>query len=161
MNDEEFEKVKDYALRFLSFRPRSSQELKQRLKIYLAKKNLSEDLIEKVIAFLREKNFINDVEFAKWWAAARKSQTIKGINAIRLELVAKGINKDIIDEILVSVDGSTELQKAIIIINRKLPLFRKSYPKNLLKLKLGRLLFNRGFSSDVIKKAIDECFKKI
>ena len=161
MNDEEFNKVKDYAFKLMSFRPRSIQEIKQKLNIYLSKKNLPENLNAKVISYLEEHSFLSDIEFAKWWVSARQRNSIKGIKVIRLELLSKGINKDIIDEILNSVEGNIELEKAKEIIVKKLPQFRKFNSKKLLKLKFGKLLFSRGFTGDIIKKAIDESIQKI
>ncbi|MDZ7587243.1 MAG: regulatory protein RecX [Patescibacteria group bacterium] len=86
------------ALRLLSFRPRSIQEIKQRL----TKTNADTQTINRVIANLIEKNLLNDQEFAAWWVEQRVSFRPRGNFALTQELMQKGISQDIIDTVLLS-----------------------------------------------------------
>ena len=60
-------------MRFLSYRPRSEKEVKEKLKIKYQKSNIKDLtlIIDKVIQKLKEKKFINDNEFAKGWIENR------------------------------------------------------------------------------------------
>lgn len=152
MNDEDFLKAKDYCLKLLSIRPRSISEISYKLRFFLKKKNLPENLQEKVISRLLELNLLNDLEFTKWWLDQRSKSSIRGKNWVRQELLSKGINREIIADLLDKQGNETELLKARKIINKKI----STMPKENLK----QYLFRRGFSFDVIKKAIDETIKK-
>lgn len=160
MTDEGFQKARDYTFKLLSFRPRSTREVRQKLKIYLNKKNLSEDLLEKVISDFTRQNFLNDLNFAKWWTDQRSRASIKGSKLIFLELSSKGIDKEIINEVLNSQNQDVEIQKSKKILEKKINLFSKKYPKQILKFKLNRYLLGKGFSFDIVKKAIDEVISK-
>ena len=70
---EEFEKFYNQALRFLSYRPRSEKEVRNKLKIKSEKLKIEDSTvtIDKIIQKLKEYNFINDLEFAKKWVEER------------------------------------------------------------------------------------------
>ena len=65
MDDEYYKKIKDYALRLLSLRPRTVKELQGKLTHYIQKRKWKVNLIEQVINGLLEDNLINDEEFIR------------------------------------------------------------------------------------------------
>src|SRR5690348_9673780 len=90
-------------LKFLNFRPRSEKEVKD----YLQKKikkfpNIDSSVIDVIIHKLKQQKFLNDEEFAKMWVRSRTDYKPKGKYLVRLELIKKGISKDIIDQVLES-----------------------------------------------------------
>ena len=92
----DFEKFYNSALRFLSFRPRSENEVRDNL---LEKKAVQE-IIEKIILKLKEHNFINDLEFAKHWIESRIRFKPRSSRLIQMELKQKGIAQDLIDNLI-------------------------------------------------------------
>lgn len=160
MTDEDYLKVKNYALKLLAFRPRSVFEVKNKLSSYLKKKNLPENLEDKVISDLQKLNFLNDLDFAAWWIDQRKKNSIKGNKIVKLELRAKGLSSDLINEVLASGSKDEELNKALKIIEKHVIRSPKNLSAFNLKIKLNNLLLRRGFDYDVIKQAIDVLFKK-
>ncbi|MCK4261812.1 RecX family transcriptional regulator, partial [bacterium] len=60
---EETRKAKEYALNLLSFRPRSSKEVRDRLK----RKDYDEKVIEEAVENLGRIGLLNDEEFARSW----------------------------------------------------------------------------------------------
>ncbi|OGG02741.1 hypothetical protein A2W14_02330 [Candidatus Gottesmanbacteria bacterium RBG_16_37_8] len=157
MPQEEFLKAKNYALRLIAIRPRSEKEIKQKLSYYLHKKYLPENLAGQIIAHLKEFNFINDLEFTKWWFDQRRSASIRGNKIIEYELKLKGISPDIIKELLATFSEEEELEKAKKVIAKFLRIKSAKVSNQILKMKLENLLFRRGFTSSIIKKAIDDC----
>jgi len=148
----DFEKFYNSTLRFLSYRPRSEKELRDKLK----SKKASSEIVEKVIVKLKEQKFINDEEFAKWWIEQRSAFRTKSIKFIKIELQQKGVDKNIIDRIIHNSEFiiQNDLERAKKLIDK-----RKERVKNLSKQelyqKLGGFLARRGFDWDTIKQAID------
>ena len=81
------------ALNFISLMPKSKLEVKQKLK----KKEYNENIIQKTILKLEEYNYVNDEEYAKMYI---NLSTKKSKREITQKLLSKGINKEIILELL-------------------------------------------------------------
>lgn len=143
------------ALLFLKIRPRSEKEIKENLK----KKRADDQTIEKILIVLREKKFVDDEEFAKWWIRQRVVFRPKSTRVIRMELLQKGISKELIDTALSSEieDGGklNDLEQARKIVEKKIHTY-KHLPKQELYQKLGGFLSRRGFDWDTIKRSIDD-----
>lgn len=160
MEDENYQKVRDYALRLLSFRPRSSREISTKLRQFSAKRNFSDKLVEQIIEELREQKFLDDKEFVRWWIEQRQSFRPKGMRAIKTELLNKGIDKEIIDAIFAADKGKiNEYDLALKVINKKL-VHLSHLSSEKMKIKIRDLLLRRGFDWDVIYKVIDSTFEK-
>jgi len=84
------------SLNFLSFRPRSEKELRD----YLKKKKCDELTAERIVENFKEHKFINDEEFAKWFIEQRTLLRPKAARLIKMELKQKGIDKDLIEQLL-------------------------------------------------------------
>lgn len=127
---EDYEQVKDKALRLLTFRAHSEKELCDKLRTAGAE---SGD-IEKVLDFCRRYNFVNDLQFAKGKARDLKNLKKYGRRRIEAELYSKGISAEYVAEALSELDfDDTE--------ENLLPLVRK---------KLG---------GDFEKKSVDRCIR--
>ncbi|RJQ36033.1 hypothetical protein C4559_05525 [Candidatus Microgenomates bacterium] len=155
----EFEKYYNYSLRYLTIRSRSEKEIRD----YLKKKKVSPETIEKITSKLKEHNFINDEEFAKWWIGQRISFKQRAFKVIKIELQQKGITSEIIeDQIsirqLADKNQKQDLGMAQEIVQKKISKY-KNFPKQEIYQKLGRVLSQKGFNWDVIKQSIDEALK--
>jgi len=95
-NDDELEMAYLRAINFLSYRSRSSREIRQNLRKY----EVPEPLIEPVIERLEEKNFLNDKEFAQNWVENRNTFRPRGRRALSIELRQKGISDETIQTTL-------------------------------------------------------------
>src|SRR3989338_10039991 len=155
MDDDELQKVKNYALKLLSFRPRSSFELKKKLDFYILKKKLSPNLTSVVLKDLKKINLVNDKEFAEWWIEQRTVYSIRGEKIIRYELQIKGIGRDLIDDLLSSQEKDTEITKAEKIIDKQMKKLSLETDRRLFIEKLKMHLLRRGFSWSVTHKVID------
>lgn len=150
-------------LKFLNFRPRSEKEVRD----YLQKKikkfpNIDSSVIDVIIHKLKQQKFLNDEEFAKMWVRSRTDYKPKGKYLVRLELIKKGIAKDIIDQILESKQerAKSEEDLAIEVLTHKKRKYEAMEAKERFN-KAGSMLARRGFSLDTIKAAIDEVFGKM
>jgi regulatory protein len=148
----DLEKFYNKALRFLSFRPRSEKEVRENLK----KKKASESIVELVIRKLKEQKFLDDKEFTNWWIEQRTLIKLKPKRVIKMELKQKGIDDELIDELLEKVSLHVpDLEKAKRIVEKKIQKYKSSEPFKT-KEKLGRYLASKGFDYDTIKEALKD-----
>jgi len=142
-------KAQEQIYRFLSYRPRSEKEIYD----YLGKKKLKDKEKEKIIKNLKEEKLIDDLEFARWFLEQRQTFRPKGSYALRQELRQKGINEEIIDRVLPGKKEELKLaKKALAKAEKKYASFWGREKKE----KLIAYLRRRGFSWEVVKKAVDE-----
>ena len=122
-------KLLNKALHLLSYRPRSVAELKQRGLAAVTPKLIALDLLD-------------DQKFAQWWVEQRIKFNPRGNIALKAELSQKGIDRDIIDSVLLTKEKETSLAKKLLA------------KKNLGRVKAQRLLLSRGFSPDIVFQLI-------
>ena len=147
----EFEKFYNIALRFLSYRPRSEKEVKDKLK----RKKIDQTMIDRVINKLKEQKFINDEEFAKWWIEQRTNFKPRSLRLIKIELRQKGIEQDLIDSLINDLRlMNNDLEQAKKLIEKRIERFRDLSKQEIYQ-KLGSYLARRGFDWDIIKQVID------
>lgn len=156
------DKFYNLALRFLSYRPRSEKEVRDKLKIKYRKSNLKdlELIIGKVVQKLKDKKFINDEEFAKGWVESRLRFKPRSLRLIKIELKQKGIDIETIDK-MINDEGLmiNDLENAKKLAEKKLERL-KNLSREEIYQRLGRYLASKGFGWDTIKKTIDEVLKK-
>jgi len=143
------DKLTAKALKLLSYRPRSVYEIRFRLK----KISPSPKLINQVINQFLEEDLLNDQEFARWWVDQRINHRPRGNFALKAELFQKGIDKEIINQVLLTPAQEKKLAKKFI-SSRQTQL--KSLSLRRQKIKASQWLKTRGFTSSTIYAVIDE-----
>lgn len=145
----------DLVWKFLTYRSRSEKELKD----YLRKKRFSDDTIRTVIKRVKEMGYVNDTKFARDWANYRKNQG-KGSELIKMELRSKGIENDVISEIVSSSYKSREeeLKQIEEIAVRKMKKMGDIPPEKLYNRLIG-FLTRRGFPVDKIIQVVQSLRK--
>lgn len=161
MDNENYQKLRDYALKFLSFRPRSVKEIKSKLFQYSIKRGISAKIPDQVLGDLISQNFVNDEDFVRWWKDQRQSFRPKGLRLIKMELMQKGIDKETIDKVLSEdiEETTSEYDLALKVINKKIQYFQ-NLSREKTKIKIKDLLLRRGFDWEVIYKVIDSLVNK-
>lgn len=154
-----FEKFYNKSLRFLSFRPRSEKEIRD----YLLKprirsdkrKKISKEILDKIVAKLKKKKFINDEEFTKWWIEQRLKLRPRAWRIIKMELARKGISQEISEPIIQSLEFriQNDLELAKKLAEKRIKRY-KDLTKREIYQKLGRFLASKGFDYETIKKVL-------
>jgi len=154
--ESQFGKVYGRALEYCLMRPHSIREVQQ----YLYKKTrpkrdksgelrpgISPAITARVFERLIEKGYVDDNKFARFWVENRFVSKGVSKRKLRSELITKGINSTIINQLLSVTErnDSDEMKK---IISKK----RLHYPDNK---KLTAYLARQGFNYEDIKRAID------
>ena len=152
ISESSFLKIKDSAFRLLGRRHHSTSELRNKL----AKKKYQKEIIEKVLADLTTGKFLDDEQFAVAYLEERSLKKI-GVNKLKAELFKKGIDRKIIDKVLLNIDSDLSYEQAFELAKRKiLFLQRKELDKNKLKTKIFSYLSSRGFESEIILKVLND-----
>ena len=139
-------KMLDRAYNYLSYRPRSSKEVKD----YLAKKGCDQPTISKIIAALQEQKLLDDKNFAEIWISERRQFQLKSRRQLEYELRQKGIEKAVIDASLSEIpnDDTSTIKE---LIERK-SLINKYGSRE----KLIKYLVSKGFSYNDIRAALEQ-----
>ncbi|MCK4325618.1 RecX family transcriptional regulator [bacterium] len=149
---EEARKAKDYALNLLSFRPRSSKEVRDRLK----RKDYDEKVIEEAVENLGRIGLLSDEEFARSWAQSRMQGKPMGRKLLEQELRQKGIDKEIIEKISeATYSQHDEETLALTLAKKKLKGYR-DLDDLTIKRRLYSYLGRRGFSPDTISEVLEK-----
>lgn len=141
------------ALRYLSTRPRSAFEVRERL----SRKGFSPAEIEKAVGSLTLAGYLDDAKFSRMLSESRLRHKNWGLLKIRSELKIKGVSADIIEGVLGADARETEATSAR-------DALAKWARKNRLKPPIDRVaagrafrfMQSRGFSSGVALAAIKD-----
>ena len=167
---DQVERLFNRSLRFLSFRPRSEKEIRDYLlwkgKLKEINKSEAEKIqyeksIDKAIIKLEKLDQINDKGFALWWVDQRKKFKQSGNRLIKLELMQKGISKDVIEDVFQeeNLGFQSEYEIAEKAADKKLNTYKKLEIKEY-RVKMGQYLARRGFDWEITKKVVDTLSKK-
>ena len=137
--------VKAQCYHYVSYRLRSKWEMET----YIKRKGHSPQIIEDTVKYLIEKKLVDDNEFANRWIENRLLLKPTSINILKLELKQKHISSEIINSAL----KDHEIDE-LPIINQLIEKKRQQ-SKYHDDLKLMQFLARRGFSYDLIKKALN------
>ncbi len=141
-----FQNCLDAALHYLSYRPRSEAEIRQRLH----KRAFDEDIVDTIIDILKERGLVNDVAFAEFWKDNRLSFSPRSRKLVQLELRQKGVSAEMADEVTSELDDETSAYKAGLRKMRSLT----SMDYDGFRLHLFGYLRRRGFSYEVAGRVI-------
>lgn len=143
---EEFDKQKTKVLKYVIFKKRSENEIRTKFK-----STIEENLLEDIIEYLKEANYIDDKDYIN--RTINNFKALKNLSKveIRYKLIAKGIKKNDIDDYF--YENKEELNKyeiksaSNIIIKKKREMDIDQIKQYLLK---------KGYNSDNIQEAIEE-----
>ncbi len=156
MDKSEFEKGKQIAYRFLSYRPRSKKEVERKLN----EKKISEENISNIISLLERNNYLNDREFTLNWVKYRMENRPGGRRSLEYELREKGIDSEIIKESLdeVYTGEFDEYEVAVRLAEKKISSLKKGIEDNVIKRRLFSYLQRKGFSFSLIERVMSNLF---
>jgi regulatory protein len=150
--------AKSEALKFLSYRARSTKEVVEKLKT----KGITTSEIDETLEWLTGAGYLNDVAFARERASARVRTKHWGSIKIASELRSIGVAPEVVEEVLGEIDGADELETALNALT-KWARINGVTPTNTegsdITLKAARHLRSRGFPTSVTGTALKEFFK--
>jgi regulatory protein len=150
---EEEHKVRERALRYLSFRNRSVKELKT----FLLGKGYGPEVVSRTLNRLEAVGLLDDRAFAKAWAEVRVKSKGMGEKLLERELRQKGIKKEAIREAVEGLGDEEEraLSLALARVERL-----KGLDKETAKRRLAGFLQRKGYSGEVVYDVVRKAFEK-
>jgi regulatory protein len=143
-----FTEAKSKALKYISYKKRSSYEVTNRLLAL----GFNEKVTNNVISYLEESDYINDYEYAKKYIKYLSENRVLGIKRIKAELKKKGISNVIIEEHLDEIDTS-EYHKAEKLIKKKFKLIKEINIRETEKIK--NFLYKKGYTNETINSVLE------
>ena len=141
-----FRRCIDAAYHFLSYRPRSEDEVRNRL----GRRGFDDESIEAVIGRLKEEGLIEDLAFARFWRENRQTFSPRSRRLTGLELKAKGVQLEVIDQVLGGLDDEDSAYRAASVKAGRL----KTDDYQTFRKRLGAYLSRRGFGYGVINSVV-------
>lgn len=154
LSEQQLKDTKLAAYNYVSYKPRSEFEVRQRLE----RKEFSSDSIDKAIEFLYEFNFLNDEEFANMFVKNFIKKTPSGEFKLKQELLKRGISEDFINKSIAEYYPSNKALEMAEEAAKKHLKKVSHKPKVKQKKLISDFLARRGFDWDVVNKCIDKMF---
>lgn len=139
------------ALKYLKVKPRSKKEILD----YLLAGEYKKDDIENALKKLEQQGYINDLLYAKSVLNHKLITTSNGPLKIKNDLLKKGVDINIVQQVLEEYNTDIQLEKIRKIVNRMIKSNRNKSIK-MLQRKIITDLIAQGFSKKEITMVIDE-----
>lgn len=111
----EYGKLYQRTLEWVLSRPHSERETRDYLRKKIYDKKLDNNYIEKIIEKLKLKKYLDDEKFAEWYVENRFVKKGVSIKRLRLELIKKGIKRELAEAAIAKVgrDDEAEIKKIV------------------------------------------------
>jgi len=153
-SEDELQELFNKAYFFLKFRPRTKKEMRDYLYKKIEKRWFSRSHADKVVAILEERKLIDDNAFVEWYLDQRARSKPKGSYVLKGELLRLGIDKDLIDKILLE-NPLQEENLAQSALQKKWHRFKNLSKKERFE-KAAAFLSRRGFPFDSVRSTIEK-----
>ena len=137
----------DKAFKALNARERTEQELS----LFLRQRGFEPDVVDDVIASLREEGLIDDAGYAQRFADDRRLLDQWGSERIARDLARRGIGVEEIEGALSAVERGDELHAAVELLDRR---YQQPFAGDSDRDKAWRLLVRRGYEPELAYEAV-------
>lgn len=141
----EFGKLYQRTLEWVLVRPRSIRETNDYLYKKIFEKKLDKNYIDRIIEKLKDKKYLDDYKFAEYYVENRFVKKGVSLKRLRMELLKKGVSKEIIEEVLADSDRNDEEELKKMIAKK-----RAKYDDE----KLTQYLCRQGFQYDLVRELV-------
>jgi regulatory protein len=153
VSDNSYRRCYDAAALFLSYRPRSEPEIRERLR----KRGFPTTSINAVIIRLKDQGLVDDTAFARFWTENRDSFSPRSRWLTGQELRRKGVNEEVITQAVGTLDDEDSAYRAGRKKARNLP--RHDFQN--FHRRLGEHLQRRGFNYGIIKSTVNRLWNEL
>ncbi len=143
-------RAQDTALNYIGYKMRTVKEVRMKL----AEKEFSEEVIERVVAFLEKYGYADDREYCRKYIKEKLRMKPKSGYGLKIELKQRGVSSRIIDEVLAETEINEE-NDAFRWLEKK---SRGNWDDSDMKMKkkMQDFLLRKGYSYDIIKDAFQQ-----
>lgn len=144
--------AKQTAYRLLSLRPRSTAEIRR----HLQKKQVENEIIDRVIDRLEELQLVDDDAFARYWVEQRETFKPRSRRALQYELFQKGLSRQVVEQAVAEVDETAAARRA----GEKKARQWAQLTEEEFQAKMHGFLGRRGFSYAVISDVTQQLWQE-
>ena len=126
-------------LHYCDYQDRCKKEIFTKLNSF----ELADDDRNFIVGFLNDEGYINDERYCRSYVKSKLSLKKWGINKIKLSLITKGIDREIIDEVLSEIDQDSYKEELVNLLKNKKINEDDPYKR---KAKLIRYAVGKGYS---------------
>ena len=149
---DQLQRCLEAAYRYLSYRPRSESEIRERMQ----RRGFAVEIVDVAINRLREQNLLNDGDFAQFWKDNRQSFSPRSRWLTGLELKRKGVTNEVIEQVVAGMDdGENAYRAALQKARHGAPTDYQSFRR-----RLGDYLRRRGFNYEVIGHTVEKVWQE-
>ncbi|MEE8174089.1 MAG: regulatory protein RecX, partial [Dehalococcoidia bacterium] len=141
-----FRRCHQIALHYLSYRPRSQWEVRQRLRRH----GFEDEIVDGVLSKLRQQGQVDDTVFAQTWRRDREAFSPRGRRLLEFELRRRGVAAEIVDEVTSGLDDDASAYQAA---QRKLGTWAKLDYQGFRR-RMVAYLQRRGFDYGAINRTV-------
>jgi regulatory protein len=152
---DEVEQAHERALHFLSFRPRSAEEVRRNLRH--SKQQFSEKTIDSVLERLQGAGLVDDFAFARYWVENREQFGPRSARALRYELRQKGVPDEAVRAAMEELDQDEAAYQAAREVAHRHP----AGDERAFRKRLGAHLARRGFDYSTIRGVLDRLWAEM
>jgi regulatory protein len=148
------EQAYERALKLLSIRPRSEDEIRRKLREH----KVADETVEAVLAHLRRAGLVDDAAFANYWVENRASFRPRSQRMLKAELKRKGVGEIALAQALT---GTNDAEAAYALAAKRVRTAKLAdgpYPE--FRRKLGDYLARRGFDFETIGPIVERLWKE-
>jgi len=150
LKNENHKQVYDTAIKFLTRREHTKKEISLKL---IRKYPQQDELIDSITNFLTEKDYLSESRFAEMIFRARTNQ-LYGFNRVFFELKEKGLEDNLINEII-SPKDSIWRENIALLIKKKTQNILISDIDRKQKNKLIKFLMGKGYNYELVKSELN------
>jgi regulatory protein len=148
------EQAYERALKLLSSRPRSEDEIRRKLREH----KVADETIEAVLAHLRRAGLVDDAAFANYWVENRVAFRPRSQRMLKAELKRKGVGEAALAHALTTTNDAEAAYALAAKRVRSAKLAEAAYPD--FRRRLGDYLARRGFDYETIGPIVERLWKE-
>ena len=148
------EQAYERALKLLSIRPRSEDEIRRKLREH----KVADETLEAVLAHLRRAGLVDDAAFANYWVENRSTFRPRSQRMLKAELKRKGVGEAALAQALTTTNDAEAAYALAAKRVRSAKLAEGPYPE--FRRRLGDYLARRGFDFETIGPIVERLWKE-
>lgn len=131
-----------------------SEHSTKMLRLKLVKRGFSEPIVNEILEKLEDKGYVDNRRFAELFLEVKRRKRREGCGKLRSRLIEKGIDGEIIDDLLSDISNEEEIAA---IERAGAPLLHK---RGMTREKLYAGLLRRGFASGLVRRYVENAFQE-
>lgn len=135
-------------LHYCDYQDRCKKEIFTKLNSF----ELTDYDIDFIINFLNDEGYINDERYCRSYVKSKLSLKKWGVNKIKISLISKGVDRDIIDTVVSEIDQDSYREELIKLLENKKINESDPYKR---KAKLIRYAVGKGYSINDVMEIVN------